>query len=139
MTILKIGLGVVFKKFDKRGPFSNYFEKRVHFQTEFEKIPQALHTTKLCTVATWCVLRLNLVYYGHSFKSNMFYGAFEITQVAAVHTGLPQYTPFGRSTTQWPWYSPVCCFLNFVSDVGTPHQIWTSLYMQFPQRFWRKS
>ena len=23
------------------GPFSNYFEERVHFQTEFEKIPQA--------------------------------------------------------------------------------------------------
>ena len=29
------------KSLKKGGPFSNYFEKRVHFQTEFEKIPQA--------------------------------------------------------------------------------------------------
>ena len=42
MTSLKTGPGRIFKKkSDKRGPVSNYFEKRVHFQTEFEKIPQA--------------------------------------------------------------------------------------------------
>ena len=28
-------------KMENRNPFSNYFETRVHFQTEFEKIPQA--------------------------------------------------------------------------------------------------
>ena len=42
VTFLKSGLGPIFKNSLKtRDPFSNYFEKRVHFQIEFENIPQA--------------------------------------------------------------------------------------------------